>query len=179
MGELINPYNCSRPGNLFTGYERPLAQMIRGLKNGKSYALLGGRRCGKTSFLLKLEEDLNQQSVDTHRFLPGMLDMQAIIPRTPADFFRAVHALVVQNTGAPPSDVIHYRDFLARLDHARPAIEQQHGPNWVIALLIDEFESGVARLPDSECLENFRNLLMNSRYTRPFRASSEEDTAEL
>ena len=170
MGELMNPYNCSRPGNLFTGYEQMRGRMIRGLKNGKSYAVLGGRRCGKTSFLLKLEEDLNKQASDTHRLLPRMLDMQAITPRTPADFFGAIYALVAQDTGAASSDVLHYRDFLARLDQSRSAIEQQHGPNWVIVLLIDEFESGVARLTDSECLENFRNLLMNSRYQRHFRA---------
>jgi hypothetical protein len=37
-------------------------------------------------------------------------------------------------------------------------------------LLIDELESGMARLPDSECLENFRNLLTISRFKRNFRA---------
>src|ERR1039458_6511214 len=170
MGELINPYNCSRPGNLFTGYERPLAQMIRGLKNGKSYALLGGRRCGKTSFLLKLEEDLKQQASDTRRLLPRRLDMQAFTPRTPADFFRPIYAVAVENTGAPSGDITNYQDFLARLDQARPAIEQQHGPNWIVVLLIDEFESGVAHLPDPECLGNLRNLLMASRYQSHFRA---------
>jgi predicted nucleotide-binding protein len=169
MAEAMNPYNCSRPGNLFTGYERMRDHMIRGLRNGKSYAVLGGRRCGKTSFLLKLEEDLNQQAVETHRLLPRMLDMQAIVPRTPADFFRAIYGLAVQDMGAAPSDLVNYQDFLARLDQARAAIEQKHGPNWVIVLLIDEFDSAIARLPDSECLENFRNLLTNSRYKGHFR----------
>ena len=167
MSELANPYNCSRPGNLFVGYERMRARMIRGLKSGKSYALLGGRRCGKTSLLLKLEEDLNQQAGDTHRMLPRVLDMQAVVPRSPSDFFRAIYALVAPDAG---DDVGNYQEFLACLDLARPALERQHGPNWLIVLLIDEFESGVARLPDSECLENFRNLLTNSRYQRHFRA---------
>jgi hypothetical protein len=41
MSESINPYNCSRPGNLFVAHEQMRGRMIKGLKNaGKSYAVL-------------------------------------------------------------------------------------------------------------------------------------------
>src|SRR3954471_14639379 len=134
MRELNNPYDCSSPGNLFTGYEQMRRKMARGLKNGNSYALLGGRRCGKTSFLLQLEADLHQGVSETHRLLPRILDMQAIAPRSPADFFQAFYALTVQDTDAPAVEVKHYQDFLTRMDQAKPLLEQKHGPNWIIVL---------------------------------------------
>jgi len=53
-----NPYDCSNPGNRFTGYEAARSRIEKGIKNGSSYAILGGGRCGKTSLLLRLEKDL-------------------------------------------------------------------------------------------------------------------------
>jgi class 3 adenylate cyclase len=55
------------------------------------------------------------------------------------------------------------------LDRVRDLIEQRYGSNWVRVLLIDELDAGATRLPDSECFQNLRNLLMNSRYSRHFR----------
>ncbi len=170
MDDIINPYNSSRPGNAFVGYGPTRSQMLRGFKNGKSYAVLGGRRCGKTSMLLQIAADLAQESVNSFRFLPRVLDMQAVVPRSPADFFRAVYSLVLEDVSDAAVDLRNYQDFLAALDKVQSLIEQKHGPNWVIILLIDELESAVATLPDSECLQNLRNLLMNSRFSRHFRA---------
>ena len=166
MEGLVNPYNCSRPGNLFVGYETVRRRMLRGLENGKSYAVLGGRRCGKTSLLIKIQEDLESQ---TRRFLPRMLDMQAVVPRSPADFFSAVYNLVVRDINAPSWNGTHYQDFLMALNRVKPQIEQRYTPDWVNVLLIDELDAGTATLPDSECLQNLRNLLMNSPYSRHFR----------
>ncbi len=70
MDDIINPYNSSRPGNAFVGYGPTRSQMLRGFKNGKSYAVLGGRRCVKTSMLLQIAADLAQESVNSFRFLP-------------------------------------------------------------------------------------------------------------
>jgi predicted nucleotide-binding protein len=116
---------------------------------------------------MKIEEDLKQGRAD--RFVPRMLDMQAVVPRSPADFFRAIYDLAVGNIKAPMWRGVNYRDFLAALDRVATPLEQQHGPDWVNVLLIDELDAGAATLPDSECLQNLRNLLMNSPYSRHFR----------
>jgi hypothetical protein len=42
--------------------------------------------------------------------------------------------------------------------------------NWLVVLLIDELDSAASMLPDSECFQNLRNLLTNSRFTTHFRA---------
>src|SRR5262249_15012595 len=51
----MNPYDCSRPGNLFSGDEDVLRGMREKLvDNQRSFSVQGGRRCGKTSLLKKL-----------------------------------------------------------------------------------------------------------------------------
>ena len=57
-----NPYNSTKPGNLFVGYERLRDQLLSGFCNGNSFAILGGRRCGKTSLLMQIEQDLQAQA---------------------------------------------------------------------------------------------------------------------
>jgi predicted nucleotide-binding protein len=170
MAELENPYDCSSPGNLFTGYDSARRRIMRGLRNGGSFAILGGRRCGKTSFLLQMEKDLYAESSGNNRLLPRLLDMQAFTPRSSADFFRAVYDTTVQDIGPPPAEVSGYQSFLTVLDRVSPALERHYGSDWIIVLLIDEFETAIERLPDSECIENLRNLLTLSRFKRHFRA---------
>lgn len=170
MTEPVNPYNCSAPGVLFTGYSTTRRRMMQGLRNGNSYALLGGRRCGKTSFLLEMEKDLNQDPGNGCKFLPRMLDMQAVAPRTPGDFFTAIYALATSDCAVTAPAITGYQSFLSAMDQAKPLIERKHGVNWLMVLLIDELESAMERLPDSECLENLRNLLTISRFKRYFRA---------
>jgi predicted nucleotide-binding protein len=172
MNGSPNPYNCSRPGHLFRGYERVRRRIVA--NSSKSYAVLGGRRCGKTSLLLKLEEDFNAQLPGAYRAAPRLLDMQAIVPRSTHDFFSAIYSAAVQNTAAQESSLPQtpqqYQTFLKSLDAARPSIETAYGANWQCVLLIDELDSAAATLPDSECFQNFRNLLTNSRYSRHYRA---------
>ena len=58
-----NPYNCTAPGSLFVGYEQERGQIMQGFRDGNSYAILGGRRCGKTSLLLQLVRDLQSNGL--------------------------------------------------------------------------------------------------------------------
>lgn len=167
MEGSMNPYNCSRPGNLFVGYTDTRTRIHRGLLNGKSFALLGGRRCGKTSFLLKLEDDLKQTA--NQNLVPSIFDIQALVPRSTGEFFGAIYTMAVEGTQADHWSGVNYQDFLASLDRVRSLIEQRHGSNWVRVLLVDELDAGATKLPDSECFQNLRNLLMNSRYSRHFR----------
>jgi class 3 adenylate cyclase len=141
--------------------------MQRGLLNGKSFAVMGGRRCGKTSFLMQLQLDLRKAS--EHGLVPSLLDIQGVVPRSAGEFFGAIYGLTVQDTDAKPWSGHNYQDFLASLDRGRGLIERRYGPNWVRVLLVDELDSASANLPDSECFQNLRNLLMSSRYSRHFR----------
>src|SRR5262249_41003487 len=150
MSEAPNPYDCSSPGNLFTGYDLMRRRIVRGVKGGSSYAILGGRRCGKTSLLLELEKDLQQAATETHRLLPRILDMQAVTPRSASDFFCSVLELALQDFGRPEARPTNYQEFLKSLDQIKPEVERKHGPNWIVVLLIDELETALARLPDSE-----------------------------
>jgi len=120
--------------------------------------------------LMQIATDFTQERMNSYRYLPRILDMQAVVPRSPSDFFRAVYSLVMQDISDTSVDLHNYQDFLALLTRSQPLIEQKYGANWVMVLLIDELESAVTTLPDSECFQNLRNLLMNSRFSHHFRA---------
>ncbi len=169
----VNPYNCSSPGNLFVGYEELRKSMLRGLRNGKSYALLGGRRCGKTSMLLKLQEDLQGDGLAPFRVLPRFIDIQELVPRSSFDVFSRIYALTVEGLSVEPWSTPpprqHYQEFLARLDKAQSWLEQAYGPKWLVVLLIDELDTAPEHLPDDECFQNLRNLLTASAYRSHFR----------
>ncbi|MFL5348673.1 MAG: hypothetical protein ACJ8AT_28085 [Hyalangium sp.] len=169
----MNPYNCSDPGRSFVGYEAERQEVLRGFVNGKSYALLGGRRCGKTSLLMRLREDLQQRGLKPFQALPRFLDIQSLVPRSPFDFFSRIHTLVTEGLGTPawesPPPRQAYQEFLNRLDELHPLMERAHGARWLVVLLIDELDAAPKHLPDSECFENLRNLLMESRFKPYFR----------
>jgi hypothetical protein len=126
MSEEQNPYNCSSPGHLFVGYDSMRHDVLSGFRNGKSYALLGGRRCGKTSLLLKLEHDLQRVGVVSFCVLPRLLDIQAVVPRSPLEFFRTVYQAIVKDLPVRSwnswGESQHYQEFLRVLDAAKPAI---------------------------------------------------------
>jgi hypothetical protein len=173
-GLEVNPYNCSAPGNLFVGYEAMRKSLLRGLRDGKSFALLGGRRCGKTSLLLKIQQELGLSGLAPFHVLPRLLDIQALVPHSPFEFFSRIYSLTTEGLSVEPWDTPperqHYQEFLTRLEKARPQLEQAHGPRWLVVLLVDELDAAPASLPDDECFQNFRNLLSASRFKSHFRA---------
>ena len=101
----MNPYNCSKPGWLFVGYQEIRKRIVRSLKHGNSFALLGGRRCGKTSLLLQLEKDLTEPHPDRLQMVGRVLDMQGIAPHSPADFFRAIYDAAIEETASVSATV--------------------------------------------------------------------------
>ena len=165
---MPNPYNCTRPGNSFVGYERLRRKLAQGIRDGNSYALLGGRRCGKTSLLLQVAKDLEGRGLDgldlgPLRALPRYLDIQALNELTPAALFGAIYQAAAQGLSLPRWSATagsEYASFLAQIDAGRAAIEAAHGSHWVVVLLVDELDSAVARLPDDQFFQNLRNLLM-------------------
>ena len=168
-----NPYNCTKPRNLFVGYERLRQELLNGFRNGRSYALLGGRRCGKTSLLLQIAADLRNEGLAPLQPLPRLLDIQVLGRCSAQELFAQIYMLVTQEIGVPPLVLNHpgreYQDFLAALDAVKPRLDQQYGEDWVIILLIDELDTAIEKLPDDQFFQNLRNLLMMSRFSRHFR----------
>src|SRR6516162_9184778 len=97
-----NPYNSTKPHNLFVGREELLREVINGFRNGNSFAVLGGRRCGKTSLLLELERRLqNSQTFEAYKVIPRYLDMQSLGQISSEELFEHIYSLVVQEVAAP------------------------------------------------------------------------------
>ncbi len=86
----INPYNCTKPGNLFVGYKKRRQEILDGFRNSNSYAIVGGRRCGKTSFLMQIEEDLQAGGLAPLTPIPRFLDIQSLGTLTPALLFETL-----------------------------------------------------------------------------------------
>jgi predicted nucleotide-binding protein len=167
----MNPYNCSLPGNLFTGYDDIRKKMIDGLLQGqRSFAVHGGRRCGKTSLLLQLGKDLSTLAL--HGLCWRMIDMQAVVPRTAADLFAALYREIVRdipNATDVHSSPRHYQDFLSLLDDVQPTIEKEMGVRWTMILIVDDFDVAAATLPDDEVFQNLRSFLTFSHHASSFR----------
>jgi DNA-binding MarR family transcriptional regulator len=73
-----NPYHWMIPNvDLFYGTERLelINQIISGLKKGESFAVIGGRRLGKTTFLRKLKEEIMKEN---SFLLPVYIDAQSM-----------------------------------------------------------------------------------------------------
>jgi len=168
-----NPYNCTIPGHLFVGHERLRRHLLDGFCNGNSFAVLGGRRCGKTSLLFQIRSELETGGLEPFTPLPRYLDIQSLNSVTPGDLFETIYNLATRGASAPPWSPPkrgrEYQGFLAQLDQARTAMEKQHGSRWLVILLVDELDAAIGRLPDDQFFQNLRNLLMVSDFHRHFR----------
>lgn len=178
----MNPYNCTKPARTsFVGYSRLRRRLLQGFVDGNSFAILGGRRCGKTSLLLKIQDELNAQGLEHFHALPRYLDIQGLSAKTSAHLFETIYGLVGQGLNAqpwfPPEPGREYETFLTLLDNTKPGLETTYGPNWLVVLLIDELDAAIdvspdGKLQDDQFFQNLRNLLMVSRYHRHFRVAA-------
>src|SRR5271165_3122374 len=169
-----NIYNSTKPHNLFVGREELLHELINGFRNGNSFALIGGRRSGKTSLLLELESRLqNRETLHPFTSIPRYLDLQALGKISAEELFGQFYSLVVQEITAPkwiPSPPgKEYQNFLGHLDSAAGLLKIKYGPNWLVLLLVDELDSAIGQLPNDIFFQNTRNLLMVSRFNLHFR----------
>lgn len=169
-----NPYNMTIPGNLFVGYEDTRQELLMGLRDGNSHAIIGGRRIGKTSLLLKINEDIGNEGLEPFTPLPRFLDIHALYTLTPASLFETIYLLVVQDIEEAPSWMPgkasrDYENFLHHLDVAQPLLEKYYGSNWLVILLIDELDTAATGLADDFFFRYLRNFLMVSRYRRHYR----------
>lgn len=168
----MNPYNATIPGNLFVGYERLRRQLLNGFINGNSFAVLGGRRCGKTSLLMQIEQDIHAEGLKPFTPLPRRFSIQALGQLNPEQLFEKIYTLVVKNTPARPwtssAPGRAYENFCTHLNKAHPFLKEVYGPRWLVLLLIDELDATVDKLRDDQFFQNLRNLLMEE-YPARFR----------
>src|SRR4051812_8213211 len=159
----VNPYNSTRPGHLFVGYDNLRQRIIRSLQNGKSFAIVGGRRCGKTSLLRQLEKDIVAVNSSHHRLISRRVDIQVQIPHSTEEFFYFLSRHIVEDTDIELWQPTHarypYFEFLSYLRKVAPQLTTIHGPNWVIVFLIDELEIAAKYLPNDECFHNLKHFL--------------------
>src|ERR1017187_5367169 len=170
-GGTVNPYNCSIPGNLFAGYEAERSRVVTGLlENQKSFAIFGGRRCGKTSLLMRLEKDILARALP--HVQTRFIDMDAIIPRTTGEFFCALYNSIVAgfvDAPAAPAQLRDFSEFLSLLGQASKLIEAHLGPHWLLVLLVDKFDAAASSLSDETAFQNLRYLLTMSAYSGAIR----------
>lgn len=173
----MNPYNCTKPGMAFVGYEDVIEEMMNGFINGNSYAVLGGRRCGKTSFLIQMEKMICDKGLAPFHALAGRFSVQELGKPTPNILFEKIYDMTTQGIGA---DVWkdgqadrEYQHFLKMMDNAAPNMTQKYGTDWLVIMMIDELDAPLTELADElffqNLIRNLRNLLMESRYNRHFR----------
>ncbi len=159
-------YNSRQPAiNSFVGYNNELKDLKQRLKEGCSFAVIGGRRMGKTSFLKKLEKDLTPvNALASKRAIPYFLDMLAIDDFTTANLYKKLYNLVVNGISGISEwenckDNEHYDNFIAHIKNAKPHIEKEYGDNWYIVFLIDEIDRAANKLPNDYFFAQLRNLL--------------------
>ena len=169
----INPYSCSKPGNLFVGYERLRRHLLNGFREGNSFAIIGGRRCGKTSLLIQIKNDLKINGIAPFKPISLYLDIQGIGKPTPYLLFEKIYNLLVLGveaklwkTGKPDME---YQVFLDHIKTAKPLLDKRYGKDWLAILLVDELDAAISGMSDDQFFQNLRNLLMMSDFNRHFR----------
>jgi len=167
-----NPYSCEIPGNLFVGYGAKRAAIIAGLRNRRSYAVIGGHRCGKTSLLLQLGKDLEELHDEHFLILPRYINAKELKPHNDDEFFSGFWSLVTHEFEVDPLGVgeaaTFDRNFFG-LQRITPLLENKYGPNWLIVFLVDEIDVAASILPDSRPFQLLRRMLMDEPHARHFR----------
>jgi len=169
----MNPYNYTEPGRLFVGYDQIIKKIIQGFKNKSSFAVLGGRRCGKTSFLIQIEKELYSKNLSPYNPIPCRLSMQQFGKITPDYIFESIYQLITDKLDTKPWQSVDnkkdYRNFISHLELAETKLERKYGEDWLVILLIDELDNAKQYLADDFFFQNLRNLLTESKYKNHFR----------
>ena len=159
--------------NRFVGLDDLRADVLNGLRQGHSYAIVGGHKCGGTALTKSLHDDIAASGLQPFHAIPCYIDIRESIPRTPFDLFREIYRGMTRDLPGmewnSPGKSQHYQEFLERVDAAAPLLQSRYGPEWLVVAVIDALDSAVPYLKDDECFHNLRNLLTNSRHQRRFR----------
>ncbi len=179
---MENPYDVTTTDSVYVGNRDLRRDLIRRLTRGRqSFAIIGGRRCGKTSTLKQIQADLTQDpSVDRVYFPlylgPGSFDEASPGVRySSASIWRKIYDLLVEAIPGIPIDAIRdespYRSFLNAVGKAESKFADQYqGREWVSIIMIDEIDA-IKKGLDSRTMffGNLRDLMSASDYRSRFR----------
>jgi len=174
-----NPYNYNLPvgPEMFFGREADLEAAVRGLTGapGDSFALVGGRRMGKTSLLEALKRVL-ERPVDHILPVPVFLDMSGERVDSVPAFFRTVaegagEVLAARTVGLPGAcgwdePRPPAKAFERWLLECHRAVMEREGKALRLILLLDECEQMVGH-PWTPDLYGILRALLVGEATRP------------
>ncbi|MGD9007449.1 MAG: ATP-binding protein [Desulfobacteraceae bacterium] len=184
---MKQPYNCTKPGNLFVGYNRFIHEILSGLRNGHSFALIGGRRCGKTSLLIQIEKKLSADGLEPFQVQAHRFSIQRFDKLSAEHIFGYIYKAIAKGCSLDdwPNSTPRgaYQAFLELLEKGRSVLVSQKGEDWLVVLLIDELDAAIKCLLDDDdtFFQNLRHLLMDSPFCRHLRivASGATEMASL
>lgn len=179
---MNNPYDVTTTDSHYVGNERLLGDLISRITTStQSFAIVGGRRCGKTSTLYRLQKDLdkipNHEVVYLTLYLsPGSFDHASATTRySSADLWRRIYGLLTKEVSIagqdPVAEVATYQSFLSVLRDTDDSLRSHHsGRQWIAIVMIDEIDAIKDGLPgDTLFFANLRELLSTSAYKSQFR----------
>lgn len=171
-----NPYRYQIPGNAYVGNEELRARVIDGMvSGGEHFAVVGGRRCGKTSFLNIVERDLSDHA-DHRRFVFVAMRATALDEVSPSGLFRDMLISLTQDLPGTRwrtyfRETDPYAAFKTGLTESLgKALRKRYGREWRAVLLIDEIDSLASRLRETghgdTFFGNLRDLVSDEEKTR-------------
>ena len=172
-----NPYAYNdATGRNYVGNGDLLRRVITGMiDHGEHFAIVGGRRCGKTSTLHVLEEHLAQgEHGDSPRHIVPLLIDASAGPVSPAILFREILRSLTKRieeiSESHWDSIAHeeepYRAFRQKLtdDSIRTALTRGYGRNWLGVIMLDEIDDIAQRLLETGhgdvFFRNLRYLVM-------------------
>ncbi|MEO5357748.1 MAG: hypothetical protein H7844_10680 [Nitrospirae bacterium YQR-1] len=164
-------YNFTNPENVFVGHDDILEEIRNGLRNGVSFAIIGGDCTGKTAILLKIKKELSTNP----SVKPCYLDIRTLDKKmTLNDLYKKIYDITVKGLKqtAPPytnKNEDKFDNFLHNIEKAKSAIKSEYGENWQIVILINRLDKLSLRLPDETFYEKLNFFLRASEYRDRFR----------
>ena len=179
---MDNPYDVTTTDSFYVGNEYLRYDLISRITTSRqSFAIIGGRRCGKTSTLYQLRKDLARVEDDESIYLtlyigPGSFDRASPASRySSAGLWRRIYGLLMEHVSVTDADPIKegspYASFLGALGHAGETLcSHYNSRNWVAIVMIDEIDAIKEGLPsETMFFANLRELLSASPYVSRFR----------
>ena len=164
-----NPYDVTSTSGLYVGNEDLRSDIQARIALGRqAFAIIGGRRCGKTFTLHQLRKDLDKGNRGGRRYLSAYVSPGAIEEgkESTRGFFDALLGDIrAQIAPASCGDVEEHaplRSFCKRIGEISETLRSRYG-EWVIVLMIDEIDAIVRRVPAAGgLLANLRELVSSS-----------------
>lgn len=177
---MINPYNYNLPvtPKMFFGRHQQVALVAQRLlaPQGDSFALIGGPRMGKTSFLEALQRQLIETSRNSiTRVYPVQFDLSAGEIKSEQDFFELIFDLVNDQWGTPRNQKSHtgsrpishwFSQWLADWSRAKIA---HPGHTIRLILLLDGCEQIVDKVWTNQLYKALRSILINAKTRNLFK----------